>query len=211
MNTIKLWESFEDKLFQEVTQSSYSLFIDGHKGDRVWLCTEVGRLWAQVKPMQQPTGDFYPNPKSLVPAFLGNKPYKSYKLDYPSNTVPISKKEVSKYLDLFPDFKDLMAVVSREDTPDDRYLLFPYYRDNGPHRLVKLITNGPVETHQITIAVCKDNRGRDTGGYKLTFMDDDWVMVEAIHHFTSNGYNFFKCDGFKGVVQAIKHVTRSLD
>ena len=201
-------------MFQEITQSSYSLFIDGHKGDRVWLCTEVGPLWAAVihRPQHpQPTGDFYPYPKSLLPAFLRERPYKSYKLDYPSNTVPVTKKEVSKYLGLFADFNDLMAVVSRDNTPDERYLLFPYYRDNGPGRLTKLITTGPVETHQITIAGCKDNRGRDMGGYKLTFMNDDWVMVETRHDFTSNGHNYFKCDGFKGVVQAIKHVTRGLD
>lgn len=213
MAHIKLWESFEEKLFREITQSEYVKSIDGRKGDYVWSRTNVSTRWVSVNHRPTPVVQFDPYPKSLLPALLRRghqKPYPmAYRLDYPCNTVPISNRAVSAYLGLFPELRDLIAVVSREDSPNDRYVVFteptsvwPVRLEGDVDRLVDLITKGPVDTHQI--AVCD----RSIGGYKLTFMDDDWVMLEANHEFTSNGHDFIKCDGFAGVVQAIKYVQR---
>jgi len=220
-------------LYDNITESEYKKICRGNKNDLVYDCTVIHEAGASIKQLLRieavlgadgifgiPLGFnvFDPTPKSILPTFVRkkhNKPYRnSIKLDYPSNTVPISSREGSRYLQLFAGFKNILAVVSSLDSPNERWLLLAE-GTKDQDKLIDLITNGPVEIHQITV------HGRAIGGgYKVTFMDDDWVMLETVvsSRRLDDPWRFvrikgerphlrkeyFKCDGFKGVAQVIK-------
>jgi hypothetical protein len=217
MRYLKVFESHGTQGFKEIKRERYEMEIFGGVGDKLWSSTEVMSFCA--RPVHKsPVATFDPSPDSLMPAFARRaylRPHKNaVKLDYPSNTVPITPSAAIKYLKLFVDLnnrgriRDLIVVVSHEDSPDDRYLLhssIAMEKWRGHEELVGLMTNAPVEFHQLTIWVIND------GGYTLTFLDDGWVMFHALsglepgsNHFNYKGW--FKCDGRDGVAQALGHV-----
>jgi hypothetical protein len=235
MDHIKIWESFDDRLYDKITESEYRKICRGNKDDFVYSCTVIHEAGAWINqqlrieallgadaiyPNRIPLGGtlFDPTPKSILPTFVRkkhNKPYRNaIKLNYPSNTTPISAREVNRNLQLFAGFKHIWVVVSSLDSPNERWLLFAD-GTKDQDKLIDLITNGPVEIHQITV------HGMGIGGgYKVTFMDDDWVMLETVvssrriddpwRFVRIKGerprlrIEYFKCDGFKGVAQVIK-------
>jgi hypothetical protein len=207
MRWIKLYEAQEGRLFTKVRRQEYRALIEGNEGDDVWLCTEVGRAYAGPSLPRPGPGlrfdTFDPAPRSLVPDFLRKehlRPFEeAYRLKYPSNTAPISSKEASAYLGMFSDLIHLGVVVSRRGSEGGRYLLFA--KDSVQRRqLVGLMTRGSVETHQITVYA------PSTGGCKLTFVEDDWVVVEnsrgTKERFQEMGY--YKCDGREGVAELLR-------
>jgi hypothetical protein len=220
MNTIKHLESIDDRLYEKITESKYRKICRGYRDDLIYECTVIHEAGAWINFGSLPLGGtlFDPTPKSILPAFFRkkhNKPNRNaIKLNYPSNTVPISARESSRYLQLFAGFKHIWVVVSSLDSPNERCLLFAD-GTKDQDKLIDLITNGPVEIHQITV------HGRGIGGgYMVTFMDDDWVMLETVvssrkiddpwrfvrikGEIPRLRMEYFKCDGFKGVAQVIK-------
>jgi len=203
-------ESSESPLFRQIDGIQMLREFEGRVGDPLHFYLDIDTSYHIRGGLPMKPVKFDPAPKSPLPAWVRrpqDRPHdNAYRVDGPVNTVPINNKMASWYLELLSggkqagEFNQVLAVVSTPDS-DERYLL----GFTSPSKVVETITKGSVETHQMTV---KSETSEVT---QLTFLDDDWVLIQSRHLYgRANNPDIkkehFKCDGHEGVAQALKHI-----